>query len=168
MVVIKESFFNTEIVNSIKYHGGWAYKVPDMPVSMLVGLRYTPEKPCDILASHRGFSFAIEGKMLKGYQAFHPNVMRPSQVREFNDMSERDMLAFVFLNIRRSGDSKKSIKHANNLIIFEWTHLRDHWEANGSIKKNELEELSFLRGSKSRFDLRKFLDNVRQTYEAKI
>jgi len=83
---LNEKHFNTEIVNSLKDQGAWAYKIPDMPSSLMIGGRFNPDKPCDIIASVSGRFVGIEGKMLKEMKGISLSLFRDGQVDSLNDM----------------------------------------------------------------------------------
>jgi len=151
---LRESTTNTEIVNSIKAAGHWAYKIPDFPQSMIAGSRFNPEKPFDIVAFIAGRAVAIEGKQFKKYQAFGERHMRPSQLEEFNRIVDRDAgRAFVFLNIRQPRP------RLNRLLIFDWKNLRERFK-DGSIKMRELEAQQYLEGRKKLFNLGGFFLSI--------
>lgn len=143
---MRESVFCTEVVRSIRAQAGWAYKVPDMPQSMLRGSRFNLPKAVDILACYEGRLYAIECKQIKKYEAFGLKNVRPSQAETLDSVGRAGGQAFVFLNVR--------IAHAvNRLYIFKWQHLKD---LGSSIKKNELELLPSIGGRIGYFPLGEF------------
>lgn len=150
---MRESKFLAELVHSLKSDGAWCYKIPDTPTSMVLGLRYTPEKPSDIIGCYNGKFFAIEGKQIKQYKAFGMNAMRPSQISNLNDIIAKGGRGFVFLNIRIKG-VKGETKQENKLVIFDW---KDFSKLQESIKKRDVENLPCIFGSKGQFDLSVFL-----------
>ena len=152
---MRESVFNGEVVRSLRAQGAWAHKIPDLPQSMISGMRFNPEKPFDIVAFIRGKGVAIEGKQLKKYEAFGERHMRPAQITELNKIVDSASgRAFVFLNIRR-GEAPRM----NRLIVFVWERLRERFKE-GSIKKTELESLPYIEGKKGEFDLSDFMGGL--------
>ena len=146
---MRESKFITEVKNSIFEYGGWAYKLADLPASMTPGLRYSPDKPCDLIASINGKCIGIECKMLRKYEAFGLRHLRESQVRGLDGIIQRGLgRGFVFLNIRRSADKEYGIKRLNRLIIFDWEIFSC---LTGTIKKNELENYDYIQGKNGMF-----------------
>lgn len=150
---MKESKFITEVVNSLKSQGLWAYKVPDMPASWMggTGLRFVPEKPCDIIAMRGKIGLLIECKQIKKFEAFGMRHMRESQIKNLNEVTDKGGLGFVFLNIRIASPRE------NRLIIFEWQEFRYRTE---SIKGKEIKEFPFIQGFKDEFDLFSFVGNL--------
>lgn len=128
---MREAQFNSEVVKSLKHWGAWAWKIPDMPVSMLQALRFSPDHPCDIVAAYQGRFLGIEGKMLKKYEAFGIRHLRPAQIRELDSMVDTGNDAYIFLNIRITAPRE------NKLIILPWKEWRDALHT-ASIKAEEL------------------------------
>ena len=114
---MKEAIVNTEIVNSLKAGGAWAYKIPDA-LTIGGGNRFTAEKPCDIVGFYKGKGFAIESKQIKKYAPIGFKMLRPSQVRNFEEMISKGNRAFVFVNVRVPRDP-------NRLLIFTYESFRD-------------------------------------------
>jgi penicillin-binding protein-related factor A (putative recombinase) len=136
---MREAQFNTELVNSLKYWGAWAHKIPDLPASMAAGLRFTPDKPCDVVGGYGKF-FAIESKQIKKFEAFGMRFLRDSQIKELNSIIERGNRAFIFLNIRIKA-VKGKVKRENRLVIFDWKEFRELKE---TIKKADVEKLPYI------------------------
>jgi hypothetical protein len=152
---MKESMFNYEVVRSLKKLGCWAYKIPDFPQSMVVGARFNPEKPCDIVAFVGKMGIGIEGKMIRKYESFGSRNLRPSQIKNMDEMEDRDDSAgaFIFLNVRQVSP------RLNRLIIFRWGDWR--WKLReGMIHKEELMNFSYIEGKGGLFPLRDFVDMV--------
>jgi Holliday junction resolvase len=123
---VRESTFNTEVVNSLKAEGFFAYKIPDTPASIVRGLRYSPEKPCDIVASIGGKFVAIESKQIKKIQAFGLRDFRESQIDSLNKIVRDGGKAYAFLNIRVHGD--KEFKRLNLLVGLNWKYWYPKFE----------------------------------------
>lgn len=158
---MKESLFNTEILRSLQDEGAWAYKIADQPTSWTAhATRFTPDKPCDIVAMFLGHGFIIEGKQIKKFEAFGLDKIRPSQIKNMDEAVDKGNRAFVFLNIRIKA-VKGETQHENRLITFDWAELRERFKS-GSIKAKELKELPYIEGSKSRFNLKTFLLDLRR------
>jgi penicillin-binding protein-related factor A (putative recombinase) len=156
---MKESQFNTEVLRSLQENGAWAYKIADQPTSWTAhATRFTPDKPCDIVAIYRGTGFIVEGKQIKKFEAFGANKIRPSQIKNMDEVVDKGGRAFVFLNIRIKAVKGVS-SHENRLVILDWSKLRDTFQT-GSIKAKELKELSYIEGFKDRFDLKSFLQDL--------
>lgn len=151
---MKETIFNSEIMASLKAAGLWAYKVADSPTSWTMSrTRFTPEKPCDILACGSGGRFiAIEGKQMKTFKAFGLYALRPSQISNLDRIIERGGRAYVFLNVRIRA-RKGEVDHENRLIVFDWAK----WGLLLPILPltgREVRQLPFVSGRKGIFDLR--------------
>lgn len=119
---MRESKFNAELINSLDHWGAYAYKIVDLPASRTMGLRYVPEKPCDIFGGYHGKFFAIESKQAKKFEAFGIRHLRDAQIKHLTDMVKRGNRAFVFLNIRIAA-VKGKVKRENRLVIFDWADL---------------------------------------------
>lgn len=153
---MREAIFNTEIANSLRAAGAFAYKIADSPTSWTQQMtRFTPEKPCDIIGIYKGRGFLIECKQMKKFEAFAPSRMRTSQISSFDQMPNS---AFVFLNIRIKAVKGES-KHENRLIIFPWPMLKARW-VDGSIKAKDLVTMSYIKGKEGEFELGHFLNEV--------
>ncbi len=156
---MKESHFNTEIRKSFEHLGGYAYKIPDMPHGAIKGMRFNPDKPCDIMVGWRGIYFGIEGKIIKKLGAFGDQI-RESQIKGLDAMVASGNSAFVFLNVRINGD--EGGKRVNQLVIFDWVLWGPKFKQ-GTIKKADLIEVIESQGIKGQgglFDLRGFLNGV--------
>ena len=126
---------------------------------MTMGLRYVPEKPCDVLGAYRGRFFAIESKQMKKFEAFGMRHMRPAQIKHLNEITKTGSKAFVFLNVRIPAIKKIKQKRENRLIIFEWRHFQGLGEV--SLKKKDIETLPYVSyqtvDKKIMYDLKHFL-----------
>lgn len=163
---MKEAFFSTETIRSIRHFGGWGYKIPDAPITkeILKITRFTNAKPCDIVACFGPTFVAIETKQFKKWKALSKNDFRPEQIKGLTDIVDQGGRAFVFLNIRIS---EKGQPYENRLIVFDWKV----WGARlseGSIHAKELKErvyyTSFMIGDepnqKRVFDLTEWLSLI--------
>ena len=160
---MKEAVFCTEVVNSLKHLGHWAYKIPDVPA--IKSVRFSPNKPADIILVTQGYPVLIECKQFKQYQAFgmrHLTEHQPDALHEF--CSKGKGRAFIFINIRRPTITHKRQRRCNRLIIYEWAHICNRLEKE-SIKKPELEAQPYIEGhsvlmadgnKKMFFDLERF------------
>lgn len=153
---MRESQFLTELIHSLKAHGAWAFKIADTPASMVMGLRYVPTKPCDIIGCYKGKFFAIEGKQMKAFKAFGVNAMRLSQIENLTEINNAQGKSFVFLNIRIKG-VKGEKKQANRLVVFDWEGFKAREE---SIKKKELLMCDYIKGKGGLYDLEDFLEGL--------
>jgi len=150
---MRESTFNTEITNSLKEQGAFAYKIADQPTSWTMSkTRFTPDKPCDIICLYRGTGVLIECKMSKKFEAFGLRHLRPSQLKAMDEAVAKGSRAFVFLNIR--------FRPENRLLIFEWSPEFKARITESSIKAKEIAEIYFIKGAKKRFDLDGFLGSL--------
>lgn len=120
---MKEAIFSTEIVRSIRHHGGWAFKIPDMPITkeLLKITRFTNAKPCDIVSTFNGQFVAIETKQFKKWEALGVRHFRPEQLSGMTDIVANGGRAFVFLNIRIKADKIKKLMAVNRLLVFDWS-----------------------------------------------
>lgn len=151
---MREQVFNTEVINSLRDAGAWAYKIPDMPSSLMVGGRFNPDKPCDIIACFKSRFIGIEGKMLKGFKGFSLSLFRNSQIKSLDEMVDSDGLAFAFINIRITQAPRE-----NRLIIINWSLWRNVLERK-TIPKSLVERLPHIKGKKGRFDLKDFVSLI--------
>lgn len=137
---MKEAHFSTEVVRSVRHYGGWAYKIPDAPITkaILKITRFTAAKPFDITCAIDGTPVAIETKQFKEWKALSKNDFRPEQLKGMTEfIAHGKGRAFVFLNIR--------IKEAdeNRLIIFDWATLGPRIEQKKSVFAKELKERAY-------------------------
>lgn len=154
---MREATFNTEVVNSIKKLGGWAHKITDLPASKVIGMAFTPEKPCDIVGAYYGKFIGIESKQLKKFSAIGRNQLQYSQIKNLNEMVDKKNRAFLFINIRiKAGGGKK---HENRLIPLDWKEWRDYFDT-ATLKQKQLMDLPFIQGSKGFFDLTEILKGL--------
>jgi len=157
---MKEIQVATEIKKSIQTLGHWAYKIPDMPSIALTVVRFMPDKPFDIVSFIKGWGVGIEVKLFKKFQAFGIRHLMPSQIQEMDKIVDSlSGQAFVFLNIRISGNKEEKIKRENRLIILNWKVWGSRLKRI-SIKKKELEEFPFVFGKKGLFDLKEFCSSI--------
>ena len=115
---MRESKFNTEIVNSIKSKGYFAYKIPDTPASMIMGLRYSPEKPCDTIACINGAFIAIESKQIKTIEGIALRHFRDTQVESLDTVVKNKGIAFALINVRVPKD--KELGRLNYCLGLDW------------------------------------------------
>ncbi len=146
---MNEAIFNRETVRAIRESRGWAYNIPDMPA------RFTPDKPCDVIAMYEGRGVLIECKMLKGYQAFGKRHIRPSQIREMDKALEAGTRAFLFVNIRKTAKPR-----LNRIIILEWSEVRERIMSEVSYKKPEMESFDYIEGAYGTYELGGFREYV--------
>lgn len=157
---MKEAMFNTEVKNSIIWLEEWAYKIADMP--RVPGLRFNPEKPCDIVANVDGQFVGIEGKQFKKWTSLGIRHFQESQIENFDKLlAQGKENCYVFLNIRISGDKDAGIKRENRCIIFKWKDLKERFETLGSIYAKDLKELPYIAGKKKMFDLTEFIEEIK-------
>jgi hypothetical protein len=135
--------------------------------------RYTPEKPCDIVAMFGSVGCLIECKQVKTVEAFGMRHMRPSQIKNLDEVVNKGGLGFVFLNVRVKG-AKGVSKHMNKLIIFDWYFFRQQEESikakqlveilsrDGWFDGDKLGQLGVTVGFKDLFDLSSFADRMRK------
>lgn len=153
---MKEAQFTTETVRSIRHHGGWAYKIPDAPITkeILKITRFTNAKPCDIVASYQGGFVAVETKQFKKWKALSKNDFRPEQIDGMTKIVASGGRAFVFLNIRIAKP------YVNRLLIFDWA-VWGPVLSTGSIWAKDLKERAYYESSiyqdKRIFDLREWV-----------
>ncbi len=120
---MKETQTNSEIMRSLKHQNIWCYKIADSPTSWTqAATRFTPSKPCDILACHRGKFLAIEGKLIKKWKAFGLRDLRDSQIKGLTEVVKAGGRAFVFLVVRIPAIAGKQ-KRVNRLIAFDFGFL---------------------------------------------
>lgn len=163
---MKEAFFSTETIRSIRHFGGWGYKIPDAPITkeILKITRFTNAKPCDIVACFDGKFVAVETKQFKKWKALSRHDFRPEQIEGMTNIVANNGRAFVFLNIRIS---EKGQPYENRLIIFDWKVWGPVLSV-GSIHAKELRQrvhyTSFLIGDepnqKRVFDLTEWLSLI--------
>lgn len=151
---MNERIFTTEVMQSLRDQGAWAYKIPDAPITkeILKITRFTAPKPCDIVASLNGKFIAIECKLSKKAEAFNVNMLRRSQVEHLTNIVKSGGRAFIFLNIRVAPDKSKNIHRMNRLVILDWANWGSRIQKS-SIKKDELLSLDYIEGRKGSFDL---------------
>jgi len=157
---MRESHFNSELTKSLAHWGAWSYKIQDLPASMTMGLRYTPDKPCDILGTYRSKFFAIESKQIKSFEAFGMRHMRPAQIKHLTEIVKTGSRAFVFLNIRIPAIKGKQ-KRENRLIIFDWAEFS---KLEASIKQKEIKDHPFISNQNVDgniiYDIKPFLESL--------
>ena len=153
---MRESDFNTEIVNSIKALGGWAYKIPDIVPGG--GSRFTPDKPCDILGGYKGKFIGIESKQMKKFEALGIRHVRYNQEKSLDEMVAKGNRAFLFINVRIRA-VKGKVKRENRLIPLDWKEWGPVLKL-GSLKASEIEKLYYITGTDGKFHLREVLDSL--------
>ena len=154
---MKEATFSSELMESLRLMGAWCYKIADSPASWTKGItRFTPEKPCDIIACLGGTMIGIECKQLKKFQAFGRTQMRDSQVKALGEIVAAGGKGYVFLNIRIKAIKGKQ-KPENRLIVFDWAKWGERLSGNDTIKQKDLMAWTHATGFKGLFDLTQFL-----------
>lgn len=148
-----EKTTNYEIVKSLNSLGAWAYKIPDMPSSLMVGGRFNPDKPCDIISSVDGKFVGIESKQTKVISGFSIRLLRDIQIESLDAQVASNGNSFVFYNIRINKPRE------NRLIIFNWAKWRETLEVS-IIPKKIIMDLPFVKGSAGMFALKDFCENV--------
>jgi len=118
---IVERVGNTEAVRSFRKFGWGAYKISDVQ-----GMRFTSEKPCDILAqSPKGLYVAVEGKMIKKWAMVSTKLFRPNQIQELDGACKRKGGAFLFVYVRIQKNKEKGIERVHALLVFDWKKYRE-------------------------------------------
>jgi len=152
---VKESVFQKEVIKSFREAGGWAEKFPDFPTSQMDSanldtVRFTPEKPFDVMGMFRFRAFAVECKQMKGFKALNLGMMRDSQIRVLTEVTERQAAhAFVFLNVRIG-------RTINRLIILPWADLYNRLQVR-SIAADELRSMPYFQGKFGMFNIQPWL-----------
>lgn len=119
---MREAIFNTEVVNTLKSYGWFAYKLGDMIPS--ASLRFIPEKPCDIIScTSRGQLIAIESKQIKKWSGLKAKMLRDNQVSALDKVVKNSGLAFLLLNIRIPRHNDKQAE--NWCVVFNWAKHRE-------------------------------------------
>lgn len=156
---MKEAKFTTEIVRSLRHHGGWAYKIPDAPITkeILKITRFTAAKPCDIVSCFDSLFVGIETKQLKKWEALGIRHFEKEQIEGMTNIIANGGRAFAFINIRIN---KKGQPYENRLIVLDWAIWGERLKAK-SIFAKELKERdyykSFIVDEKRIFDLTEWL-----------
>ena len=149
---MKESVFQREVVNSFKEYGGWAYKIPDMPIGKQhkgksAHFRFNVVKPFDILAMYNLRSIAIECKQMKLFGSFKLSHIRDSQIKALTEIEESGAgLSYIFLNIRIAKP------YENRLIIMPWWVVQLALD-DGNISREAIESCPFVHGKMGLFDI---------------
>lgn len=116
---MKEAEFNSEVVRSLKHLGYFAYKISDV-----MGSRFTPEKPCDILACDlKGRFIAIESKQIKSWKSLTGKMLRDNQIVTLDKSVKITGRAYVLLNIRIHDVKNK--RRENWCVVFDWSIHRE-------------------------------------------
>lgn len=159
---MREKVFNTEIKNSLLALGHWAHKIGDQPIGKQEdggqshdGFRFNIKKPFDIIAVICGRGVAIEGKMIRRFQAFGQRDIRDIQKENLDKMLAAGGRAFVFLNVRGVIAGRRE----NRCIIFDWAEFREVQ----TIPHRVLQTLPFIPGAHGLFDLHIFCEIIRVT-----
>lgn len=153
---MREADFTSEVMASIREIGGWCYKIADSPTSWTRGItKFTPDKPCDVVACLDGVMVAIECKQLKKFAAFGRTQMRESQITALTEIVAAGGKGYVFLNIRIKAIKGKQ-KHENRLIIFDWDKWGDRLSGNDTIKQKDLLNWTHITGKDGLYDLKSF------------
>lgn len=155
---MRESIFTSEIMKSLREANVWCYKIPDNPTSWTMArTRYTPEKPCDIVASFNGRAILLELKQIRKWQAFGKTQIRGSQFLSLTEASKAGAKCFVLLNIRIKPEGEN--KRENRLVVFDWNEWGSFFLEN-TIKAKDLIKHEYVSGRKGRFDLSSLLDKI--------
>lgn len=150
---MRESTFNTEIVNSIKPHW-FVHKLTD---SITTGeTRFTPEKPFDTFACIHGVCVGIESKMIKKWRGISIKLFRDNQIEALDEMLMANGRAFAFINVRIAPNVVEQTKRENRLIIIDWAK----WDYK-LIPIKEVKNLHYIEGRKGKFDLSDFFLNIK-------
>lgn len=156
---MKEADFTADLMDSLRAHGAYCYKIADSPASWTAGItRFTPDKPCDVVTCFKGQFIAIECKQIKKFQAFGRTQIRQSQMDAADAICAAGGLAYIFLNIRIKAVKGVS-KPENRLLIFEWREWSKTFKA-GTIKQKDLMSWSHTTGTKGIYDLDKFIGGL--------
>lgn len=155
----RERSFLTELGHSFVDAGAFWFKIPDLPHFKGSQFRFDAEKPFDAFACYMGLAMAIEGKSLREYEAFGVSQLRQCQVDGLDCFLDNGGGAsFVMINIKLK--ATLGTHRSNRLLILDWSEHRDRLKKHGSIKKAELMDMSYIEGSKGRFDLRPWLTSL--------
>lgn len=145
---------NTEITNSLKAEGGWAYKIPDMPSSLMMMGSFNPEKPCDIIGCFSGKFLAIETKLIKTKKAISISLFQDSQIKHLDQIVESgNGAAYAFIVWRQPQP------RVNKLFILNWAKWGRKLEEK-SIPGKILDQLPYVQGAKKLYDLKEFVKCV--------
>lgn len=151
---MRESIFNTEIVNSLKATGAFAHKIADLPASKSRGLIFTPTKPFDIFGCYKGVFFAVESKQFKEWKGFGISALRDNQIEALDNVVKTGGKAFVFINIR-------IVRTENRLIAFDWALWGEVVKAQ-AIGVKDMRTMPYIQGRKDLFDLAEFMEELCQ------
>lgn len=148
---MREQNVCTEIVNSIKACGAWAYKIDDPRV---FGPNiFHRKRPFDIFALHGPVGLAIEVKLLKSYAKISRRLMQDHQIENFDTITAQGGNAFLMVNVRIS-DAK-----INRLYTFNWSRWGKIIKQTG-IAKDILLTLPYCQGAKGLFNLSSLLGGL--------
>lgn len=138
---MRESNFVKELQDTLEAMGAWSYKIPDIPLSMIKGMKFNPMRPFDLAVCYRGRFIAIECKQIKTWRKFGRDDIRLSQYLNLAGVAKNGGTAYVALNVRTETE--------NRLILFEWKEWNE--KLRKGIGTKELKELNFFQGSKGIF-----------------
>jgi hypothetical protein len=153
---MKETVFQSEIVDSLKSLGVWGYKIPDIPFNYQN--KFCPKKPCDILCVPKNYpTIYIEAKMIKEWKSFGIKMLEESQVEAGKILTSLGHKYFIFLNVRLKADPFKESKQESRCIIFSYQEIMSRGE---NFYAKELKNMPFIPGHKGLFDLSSFLSET--------
>lgn len=144
-----EKSFYPIIINSFENAGGWAYKIPDFPISYIKNnekIRFLKKKPLDIVAVISGVSYYIEAKFSRGVTGFSPSKMADHQMEALQKI--RDNQSFDNSSIRPMVFYCCYIPREMKRIYA----LPLEWFEGGLISKKELLRLPYIAIKKNLFD----------------
>lgn len=153
----------TEIIDAIKFHGGYAKKFYDS-FGAGQGTRFVQKKPFDIFGHYKTRAFAIECKQQTqkiyagDYQVLDLGELKTHQVAGLDEFLESGGQSFVFINLRVSG--WKSSKRIDRIYILPWTRFSEY----PKLVKVSSVRLMIEGKQNGLYDMTKFLDHVRQGY----
>jgi hypothetical protein len=141
---MREANVCTEIVNSLKACGAWAYKIDD-PRGFAPGIFHRP-RPFDILFFAGTKGGAIEVKMIKEWRSLKASMFQDHQIQNLDTIKAIGGNAYCLLNVRIK------TPYTNRLIILKWKEWGEIIKTTG-IDKKTLESLSYCQGTKGLFNL---------------
>ena len=157
---MKETVFQAEIIKTFYNYGGWAYKIPDapfLPSHIESFVRFTPEKPCDLIAMYRMIPLAIECKQMKKYESLGERHFETGQIKHLNKITDlKAGRAYVFLNVRIVQRPR-----VNKLIIIPWEVLRKKF-GYSSLRAEQIRRLPFFESKKGIYNIESWLKNLQK------
>lgn len=133
---MNEKKTNTEVTNSLKHFGFFAYKIADT-----MGTQFIVTKPCDILAcSPHGVFVAVECKLMKKWGKVDRKILRENQIESLDAAVARNGIAYFILNIHIAANPQKGIKRESHLVVFDWSYRREQIVSGYFTKQKLIEE----------------------------